>query len=108
MFFVILQKNNRYVGAYNYFIHVFLTRRPGLHVGNLKLSINESIVSHVLHLAPEGTQFLKPVVLEVPHHAVMSDKSRELVVLRYVGSSSSWQEHTSTIIDDTERGSKFL
>ena len=84
-----------------------MIHRPGLHIGNLKLSVNESIVSHVLHLAPEGTQFLKPVILEVPHHAVMSDKSRELVVLRYVSSSFSWQEHT-TIIDDTERDSKFL
>lgn len=85
-----------------------MIHRPGLHIGNLKLSVNESIVSHVLHLAPEGTQFLKPVILEMPHHAVMSDKSRELVVLRYVSSSFSWQEHTSTIIDDTERDSKFL
>ena len=85
-----------------------MIHRPGLHIGNLKLSVNESIVSHVLHLAPEGTQFLKPVILEVPHHAVMLDKSRELVVLRYVSSSFSWQEHTSTIIDDTERDSKFL
>ena len=85
-----------------------MIHRPGLHIGNLKLSVNESIVSHVLHLAPEGTQFLKPVILEVPHHALMSDKSRELVVLRYVSSSFSWQEHTSTIIDDTERDSKFL
>jgi len=43
-------------------------------------------------MSPEGMEFLKPVTLEIPHHAALKDKGRELMVMRLDGKHGKWKE----------------
>jgi len=73
---------------------------------NLSLNFNESIVSQIVQLSPDSVQFLKPVIIEIPHRAALNDRYRELVVLRRNTPEDRWQEHTSTLVDE-QNGSKL-
>ena len=61
-----------------------------------KLYINEGLISRVVELAPQGMQFLKPVIIEVPHFGSLRKRERELIVLRQDPDSDFWREHVST------------
>ena len=43
-------------------------------------------------MSPEGTQFLKPVTMEIPHLVALRNKERELLVMKYDGRHSKWME----------------
>ena len=46
-----------------------------------------------------GTQFLGPVVLEVPHFASLRGREREIMILRS-NNGETWREHTMDATDD--------
>uniref|UniRef100_UPI00398F33B5 ankyrin-1-like isoform X3 n=1 Tax=Pristiophorus japonicus TaxID=55135 RepID=UPI00398F33B5 len=52
----------------------------------------EGMGSKVIALGPAGTQFLGPVIVEIPHFASRDHTDRELVVLRSEN-GSSWKDH---------------
>ncbi|XP_078659165.1 uncharacterized protein LOC144904237 isoform X44 [Branchiostoma floridae x Branchiostoma belcheri] len=53
----------------------------------------EALASRVLEIGPAGTQFLGPVIIELPHFASLRGREREIVVLRS-DSGENWREHT--------------
>ena len=61
-----------------------------------KLYINEGLVSRVVEVAPQGLQFLKPIIMELPHFGSLRKRERELIVLRSDPDSDFWREHVST------------
>ena len=67
-----------------------------------QLNPNESLASRIVQMSPEGTQFLKPVILEIPHFASLRGKERELIVLRCNSGHSHWREHVSALIDEDQ------
>ncbi|XP_015983090.2 ankyrin-3 isoform X9 [Rousettus aegyptiacus] len=52
----------------------------------------ESLVSRILQLGPQGTKFIGPVIVEIPHFGSMRGKERELIVLRSEN-GETWKEH---------------
>ena len=66
------------------------------------LSVNEALVSRVVQLSPAGTEFLKPVVFEIPHFAAVKGKQRELV--SFVYSLQTWREHATSKDDEGKKG----
>ncbi|XP_041065918.1 ankyrin-1-like isoform X2 [Carcharodon carcharias] len=52
----------------------------------------EGLGSRVISLGPAGTQFLGPVIVEIPHFASMEHPDREIVVLRSEN-GSTWKDH---------------
>ena len=66
-----------------------------------QLSVNEALVSRVVQLSPVGTQFLKPVVFEIPHFAALKGNQRELVALTCSG-QESWREHGTYMVDEEQ------
>ncbi|XP_065062598.1 ankyrin-3-like isoform X3 [Rhopilema esculentum] len=63
-----------------------------------KLYINEGLVSRVVEVAPQGLQFLKPIIMELPHFGSLRKRERELIVLRSDPDSDFWREHVATRI----------
>lgn len=64
------------------------------------LHVNESLASSIIQMSSEGMQFLKPVVMEIPHFAALRGNERELIVLRCNSGHAHWREHPATIMDD--------
>ena len=64
------------------------------------LNMNEALVSRVVQLSPAGTEFLKPVVFEIPHFGALQDTQRELV--SFVCNTQTWREHTTCNDDEGE------
>ncbi|XP_067857341.1 ankyrin-1-like isoform X19 [Heptranchias perlo] len=52
----------------------------------------EGLGSRVIALGPAGTQFLGPVIVEIPHFASVEHTDRELIVLRSEN-GSAWKDH---------------
>ncbi|XP_076454790.1 uncharacterized protein LOC143289416 isoform X40 [Babylonia areolata] len=52
----------------------------------------EGLAARILEMGPVGTQFLGPIVIEVPHFASLRGKEREVVVMRS-DNGESWYEH---------------
>ncbi|XP_038641622.1 ankyrin-1-like [Scyliorhinus canicula] len=52
----------------------------------------EGLGSRVIALGPAGTQFLGPVIVEIPHFASVEHPDREIVVLRSEN-GSTWKDH---------------
>ena len=63
-----------------------------------KLYMNEGLVNRIIEISPQGMQFLKPIILEVPHFGSLRKRERELRVLRSDPDSDFWREHVSTSI----------
>uniref|UniRef100_S4RMR6 Ankyrin 3a n=1 Tax=Petromyzon marinus TaxID=7757 RepID=S4RMR6_PETMA len=63
------------------------------------LNEGESLVSRLLQLGPEGTSFIGPVLVEIPHFASLRGRERELVVLRS-GDGKTWKEHQNDCKND--------
>ncbi|KAL8597428.1 hypothetical protein ACOMHN_050926 [Nucella lapillus] len=53
---------------------------------------DEGLAARILEMGPVGTQFLGPIVIEVPHFASLRGKEREMVVMRS-DNGESWYEH---------------
>ena len=60
--------------------------------------MNEGLVNRIIETSPQGIQFLKPIILEVPHFGSLRKRERELRVLRNDPDSDFWREHVSTSI----------
>ena len=71
------------------------------------LSYNEAMVSRIFQLSPQAVQFLKPVVIEIPHYSAACNE-RELVVMRSASQHSNWKEHISSITDDQNGMQLFM
>ncbi|KAL8614687.1 hypothetical protein ACOMHN_046574 [Nucella lapillus] len=55
-------------------------------------SEGEGLAARILEMGPVGTQFLGPIILEIPHYASLRGKEREVVVMRS-DNGESWYEH---------------
>ncbi|XP_072165183.1 uncharacterized protein [Diadema setosum] len=60
---------------------------------------NESLASRVLEVGPANTQFLGPVLIEVPHFASLRGREREIVILRSEN-GETWKEHSLDASDE--------
>ncbi|XP_025111862.1 ankyrin-1-like isoform X42 [Pomacea canaliculata] len=56
------------------------------------MSEGEGLAARILEMGPVGTQFLGPIIIEVPHFASLRGKEREVVVMRS-DNGESWYEH---------------
>ncbi|TPP60524.1 Ankyrin-2 [Fasciola gigantica] len=64
----------------------------------------DGFACRLLELGPVGTRFSSPVVLEIPHYAFLTDKNREIVVLRS-DNGEIWKEHPLDANDQTVQDS---
>ncbi|XP_076460003.1 uncharacterized protein LOC143293050 isoform X8 [Babylonia areolata] len=55
-------------------------------------SEGEGLAARILEMGPVGTQFLGPIIMEIPHYASLRGKEREVVVMRS-DNGESWYEH---------------
>ena len=64
-------------------------------------SVGSKCPAQILHCFTfsVGTQFLGPVVLEVPHFASLRGREREIMILRS-NNGETWREHTMDATDD--------
>ncbi|GCB76807.1 hypothetical protein scyTo_0017508, partial [Scyliorhinus torazame] len=61
----------------------------------------EGLGSRVIALGPAGTQFLGPVIVEIPHFASVEHTDREIVVLRSEN-GSTWKDHRNHLESSEE------
>ena len=55
--------------------------------------------SRILQVGPVGSQFLGPVVLEIPHVASLQNGQRETAILRCDSAAAGkWVEHKQEIV----------
>uniref|UniRef100_A0A3B3XLE8 Ankyrin 1, erythrocytic b n=1 Tax=Poecilia mexicana TaxID=48701 RepID=A0A3B3XLE8_9TELE len=59
----------------------------------------EGLASRIISLGPSSMQFLRPVIVEIPHFASLARGDRELVVLRSEN-GSVWKEHRNRYGDE--------
>ncbi|CAL8085284.1 unnamed protein product [Calicophoron daubneyi] len=52
----------------------------------------DGFACRLLELGPVGVRFTTPIVLEIPHFAFLTDKNREVVILRS-DNGETWKEH---------------
>lgn len=57
------------------------------------------MAARIVEMGPVGTQFLGPVVLEVPHFASLRGREREVMILRS-NNGETWREHTVEATDE--------
>ncbi|KAA3678593.1 ankyrin [Paragonimus westermani] len=67
----------------------------------------DGFACRILELGPVGTRFISPIVLEIPHYAFLTEKNREVIVLRS-DNGEVWKEHpldaTDQAVHDTVDG----
>ncbi|KAF5403569.1 hypothetical protein PHET_02981 [Paragonimus heterotremus] len=77
-----------------------------LDVENVNI-VRKPVTTGILELGPVGTRFISPIVLEIPHYAFLTEKNREVIVLRS-DNGEVWKEHpldaTDQAVHDTVDG----
>lgn len=82
---------------------IFLSlRRSDELPSQLYLQPNEYLANRIIQMSPEGTRFLKPVTMDIPHFAVLQGKRRELIVLTCNHGHSHWKDHTHPLMEEKE------
>ncbi|OON23696.1 ZU5 domain protein [Opisthorchis viverrini] len=67
----------------------------------------DGFACRVLEMGPVGVRFSAPIVLEIPHYAFLTEKNREVIVLRS-DNGETWKEHpldaNDQAVQDTVNG----
>ncbi|XP_052265579.1 ankyrin-2-like isoform X3 [Dreissena polymorpha] len=63
------------------------------------LNEGEAFANRIIEMGPQGTKFLGPVLIEIPHFASLREKEREIQVMRS-DDGETWFEHPMVASDD--------
>ncbi|XP_052770358.1 ankyrin-2-like isoform X10 [Mya arenaria] len=63
------------------------------------LNEGEAFANRIIEMGPQGTKFLGPILIEIPHFASLRDKEREIQVMRS-DDGENWTEHPLVADDD--------